>query len=127
MRLLTTLPDERSARRFEQFLLALPLPCSLEQTPNGWNLWIEREDDLDRARTELLQFQADPANPRYAAAAPQARALQKQQQEREQRLRENYIDYRTSSTPGLAQSFPVATYILIALCLLFAALTQLGS
>lgn len=126
MRLLGQMSDESSARRFSQYLISQEIPCILEQAGPVWQIWVDREDDMDLARQEYERYQASPRDQRYAAASQQVAAMEKESKARQARGRAQYIDYRTAGVPGMAQSAFPFTILLIAASVLFAALTQLG-
>jgi GlpG protein len=82
MRQLATLPHA-DARALADYLLTLKIDSQLEQQPDGWAVWIRDEDHLPRARQELEEFQRNPADPRYQAAAGTAGTLRKQKRREE--------------------------------------------
>jgi GlpG protein len=118
MRYLATLPQESAARRFGDYLLTLGIHHNLEPAGNGWDLWIQNEDDLERAQDEFRQFEQNPDEPRYHDAAGSAKHLRASAEKAAQKRRKNFVDVRTHwarrSAPG---GFPI-TLILIAVSVL---------
>src|SRR5205085_2056774 len=65
MRQVATLPDERQARRFADFLLTQGITTKLDPSDAGWVVWVHHEDKLGVAREEVERFLANTADPRY--------------------------------------------------------------
>jgi GlpG protein len=118
MRYLVTLPQEPAARKFGDYLLTLGIAHQLESGDGGWDLWIQNEDDLERAQNELSQFQKDPDDSRYGKAARSAGKIRADEEKAARKRRKNFIDVRTHWSGLTAQSgFPV-TIALICLSIL---------
>ena len=120
---------EAEARRLGDHLLAVGIDNHVERSSNGasWLVWIERDDDLERAKGELESFQRNPADERYgAAAAKEAARVRAEREAKQQRLARNYRDVRgawvirRSPMPG-----PV-TLAIIAFCAIVTISTRLG-
>jgi GlpG protein len=92
MRQLTTLKDEAAAQRFAAWLVTQKIEAHAEQDQDGWAIWVREEDHLPAAREQLAQFQAEPDHPRYKSAIQQAAALERQEQQRRERLQRNTIE-----------------------------------
>jgi GlpG protein len=96
MRQIGSLPDEASARTLADYLMTLGITTRLDQTPQGWVVWVHREEKVDQARAELAAFRENPADPRYEGVATAARALRKQAERAEKehlRNTHNVSDY----------------------------------
>src|SRR5262245_7773354 len=65
MRQVGTLPDVEKARAFAGYLASKSLETKLEQTPEGWAVWLFDEDRVPWAREEFQAFQADPTSERF--------------------------------------------------------------
>src|SRR4051812_47274313 len=122
MRLLHSMPDESDARRFGDYLAAVGVPNVIEEGSGGWAVWINDDDHLDRAKVELQRFTANPRDARYDIAGKVARAQRARDDKRQQKLRKNYVDVRTSWAKQ-SWTTPPVTLALIVLCLIVAALT----
>src|SRR5687768_13294697 len=69
MRQIGSINNDQDAERFSDYLLTQGIGNMVEEGAGGtWLVWVENDDHLDRGRTELAQFQANPADPRYEAA-----------------------------------------------------------
>ena len=101
MRQIGFIDEERDAARFGDYLLTNGIVSSIEEMQGGaWAVWIEDDDHLDRARAELDQFRANPADPRYDAAG-EAQVIRKRAEKAEQRRRQKFVDVRTRwAQPG---------------------------
>lgn len=60
MRRLTSLETQEKAEHFSQFLLAKGCECTIEQSEQGFDIWIVNEDMYDIAKAELDLFLQDP-------------------------------------------------------------------
>ncbi len=126
MRLLASISDQNDAERFGDYLLSQGIDNSVEQGSTGWDVWIHRDDHLDRARVELTAFTANPADQRFGAAQRTADRVRAQKARQEKKLRRNYVDVRTSWSLG-ASGPVLVTILLIIACGLVAAVTRLGA
>jgi GlpG protein len=126
MRQIGSIDSDQDAERFSDYLLTQGIGNMVEEGgPGGaWAVWVENDDHLDRGRSELERFRANPADPRYEAAG-HAEKIRKQSEKSEQRRRKQFVDVRTRwSQPGqLARPVTVA---LAALCVLAAVGTKLN-
>ncbi len=115
MRQLGTIPDERSATRFGDYLLTLGIETRLEQTPAGFVIWVFNEDRLPQARQELDTFLQQPDDPRYVSALREADQLRRETARKQAAARRNMIDARTIWTPmGTARRRPLTTALILA-------------
>lgn len=84
MRYLAQIEGKQRAEAFVAYLLTQSIATHIEGVPDNqqlWEIWIRDEDALGQARAELEHFLANPADPKYEAALPQARQIIKQKQE----------------------------------------------
>jgi GlpG protein len=117
--------SDADAERFSDYLLTQGIGNMVEEGQGGaWDVWVEDDDHLDRGRSELERFRANPAEPRYETAA-KAEKIRKQTEKVEQRRHKQHVDVRTRwSQPGqLARPVTVA---LAVLCVLVAIGTKLN-
>ncbi|MGE5607615.1 MAG: rhomboid family intramembrane serine protease, partial [Bacillota bacterium] len=115
MRMIGSLPEEQGARVFGDYLLTLGIDHVLDEGGEGWVIWIKDEDHLDRARGELAAYAQNPSDPKYRHAALEASAIRSRQARKEKRLRETYVDVRTSWARGVQGAHPL-TFVLVAVC-----------
>jgi hypothetical protein len=90
--------DPRPIRRpaFRDYLLAAGMKNHVEEGSNGWAVWVEDDDKLDAAKTELAAFLANPADGRYDAAVEQAEKIRVDEEKKQDRRRKQFRDMRTS-------------------------------
>ena len=96
MRELATLPSADAAQTLADYLLTLRIETKVERQPNGWAVWVRDEDQVARARQELDEFNRNPNDPRYSAAAREADALRRQKASAEKAYHR-----RSRYSPGL--------------------------
>lgn len=94
MRQAGAIANEADARRLSEYLLTIGVSTRVLRENDGWSVWVRDESQIDRAKDELAAFVANPADPKYAAAAPLARSIQKVERAREERARRNLVDMR---------------------------------
>lgn len=81
MRLIGHVNAEAAARTLGDYLYAQGIENRLEaDRDHGWAVWIYAEEDVERARALLAEFQADPEHPKFRAAVREAAALRKQRE-----------------------------------------------
>ena len=115
MRQIGTISNETDAVRFGDYLLALGMRNSVEESPsNGhWSVWVEDDDHLERARGELEGYLANPSDPRYEQTARQAEAMRAEEQRQAQRRRKLFVDVRTRWQQPRQWSVPVTLGLII--------------
>ena len=126
MRMIGSVADEAGARRLGDYLLSIGVDNHVEPMGPAWAVWVEKDDDLERARGEMSQFERNPTDERYAAAAREAGRVRAEREAKQQRLARNFRDVRGGwllrphAGPG-----PV-TLAIIAFCGIVAAATFVG-
>jgi GlpG protein len=68
MRLIGTLPNEQIACRFADYLLTHGVNVMVEEGTEQWTVWVENDDHVERAKSELERYRQNPDAPQYAAA-----------------------------------------------------------
>ena len=93
MRMIGHLANETSARTFSNYLYVLGIKNQVEAESDGtWALWIHSEEELDRARTLLRNYQVNPNDPEVQQAAAKAQELKAQADEENTAARKRYFD-----------------------------------
>jgi GlpG protein len=114
MRQIGTIPSESDAVRFSDYLLAHGMKNAVEESAaGGWFVWVEDDDHLERAGSELGAFLANPADPRYEQAAQHAEALRAEEERRAHRRRKMFVDVRTRWGQPRQWSVPVTLGLII--------------
>lgn len=128
MRYLVQIEGKLRAESFVAFLLTQSIATHIEEVSNkndAWDVWIREEDSLDTARSELQKFTANPEDPKYAAALPEARQIVKQQREAVRAATKNVrqVSYkRPVAMPG--GKIPPITLCLLVVCIAVSLLTK---
>ncbi len=123
MRLIGTVPSEVSASQFSDYLLTQKIDAHIEESSSGqWQVWIEHDDDLERATAELAAFMQSPGDRKYGSSSASAAKIRKLEQQAAERRRKNFRDVRTSTAfSGITQrATPIAIMMIAACVLLFA-------
>lgn len=116
MRQAGTISTKQDAERFANYLLTLGISSKVDPAGEAWAIWIHDENQLDRSRQELEQFEREPHDARYQAAEHAARLARREAAEKLRQARRNYVDMRNEwASPWRRR--PV-TVVLIAACLL---------
>jgi GlpG protein len=126
MRQIGSIPDPHAAERFGDYLLTLGIGNTVEESPSTgtWAVWVEHDDDLERAAGELSAFVANPADPRYAEAARQAKVVRAEEEKAAERRRKNFTDVRTRWSQPKQWNVPL-TLALIGISVVVAFITHL--
>jgi len=110
-----TIPTDNDAERFSDYLVTQQIGNMVEESAAGdWAVWVENDDHLDRAKSELHAFLQNPVDARYGVATRQAETIRKEQQKAKTKKRAQYVDVRTRWGQPSQWAAPV-TLILIAL------------
>src|SRR5436305_1241695 len=77
LREIGTLAREKDARVLADYLLTRNISTKLEPRAGAWAIWVHREERVPEARSVLVEFEKNPADPIYAAAAGSAQEIRK--------------------------------------------------
>ena len=95
MRLVGTIDEERHARIFADYLLAIEIRARVDTSDSRYEVWVYDEDHVSRGAEELAAFVQNPADPKYADARPAAAKRRADEERAEREYRKNVIDART--------------------------------
>lgn len=124
MRLIGTLASQDDALTFTDYLITIGMPAHVEQGRDGaWQVWIERDDDVEQGQLQLREYQANPNDPKYADVAAKASRIRKEAYAQAQKRRKNYTDVRTSWS-GVPRHPTTITMMILGLCIAFFVLQQ---
>jgi GlpG protein len=126
MRQLGTVPEQRNAQRFADFLLTKGIPLSVDPAPGGWAIWVRNEDHLDEARRHFAEFQAAPDAPIYRDAARSAEQLRAEEQRRAAAAQKNMVDVRRRWGRTRGASGARVTALLLGASIAVAVFSDLG-
>lgn len=125
MREIGSIGSAADGQRLADYLRTLGIRSRVEQRDHGATIWVYEEDQRERAASELAQFLSNPTDPRYDAAAREARRLEQEAQSAEKRYRRNMVDLRGRWSTGTARRGPV-TLALLAISVAVAVASSFG-
>lgn len=127
MRQLGVLEHETHALRFRDHLATLQITAHVDEASQGWAVWVEDDDHLDRARQELTAFEQQPDAPLYVNAPRKAETFRQQADKHSRKQRVNYKDVRTDwQRRNTARPGPVSI-IMMVLALAVGVTTGIGA
>jgi GlpG protein len=92
MRIIGHLPNEASALTFSDFLYVQGIHNQVEREHEGWAVWIHSEDELEKAKSLLDNYKANPNDPRFHKHARRASELKAQEIEEDRAAKEKTFD-----------------------------------
>lgn len=125
MRQIGTVAGEQEVKRFADHLVTCGIKTQIEHGAQGWAVWVFDEDRVADARRELAEFQQNPADARYAAAAAQAETLRTQAARRDASAKSNVVDMKSRWAEPANRNWPV-TFVLMAASIWVAVVTDRG-
>jgi GlpG protein len=111
-----SIPGDSDAERFSDYLVTQKIPNMVEQSAAGsaWDVWVDNDDDIDRAKREMSEFLKSTADAKYDAKDT-AEQIRKDEERKQKKRRAKFIDYRTQSSEH--PRVPAITIVLIILSL----------
>ena len=128
MRKIGSLRKEAEARRLRNMLYVRGVASQVEQGGDGWEVWVEQEDEVDAARELLRQFEAGEIDDEQEQAAIEAEKQRLREKIRDAAARANYVDVgdQWRSEGFLSRGLTPLTAALIVLSIAAAGITRLG-
>jgi len=121
-----SIDQEANAQKFCDYLLTQQIDAHAEEIDGGaWQIWVEHDDDVDPAITELKRFAINPNAPLYDGST-KAQKMRAEQEKAARKRREDFHDVRTKWAVPSAGAVPI-TLALIVICVLVGLATQFGS
>ena len=104
------------AERFSDYLLTQKIDNMVEESGsgNGWTVWVEHDDDVERGKTELERFLANRNDARYGSAPTAAAKIRQEQTKAKKKRRAKFVDVRTSWGQPKSWGVPVTLTLMIA-------------
>jgi GlpG protein len=112
MREVGTLSTRQDAERFTDYLVTLGVPSRVDPAPAGFSVWAIEENDVAKARQSLVEFLANPADPRYAAAHATAEGLRQRQVAERRKAQRNFVDLSQRWSGPLRRQVPLTMLII---------------
>jgi GlpG protein len=126
MRMIGQIITEANARTFGDYLQVQGIENVIEpDKDNSWAIWVNAEEEMERAKKFLAEYQAQPADAKYQNAGPAAREVR----ERKEKEQAAYAK-RMKRSPELFQpmavfAFGPLTIVLIAISIIVFAVCHL--
>ena len=110
------LNGEAQARNFRDFLLVQGIDNQIEPDKDGsWSIWVHSEEDLERAKSMLAQFRANPADAKFQNHSRAAEELREQKRQEQVNYEKRMKQRRHLFQPLAAYGFGPVTFVLIAI------------
>jgi rhomboid protease GlpG len=114
LREIGTVAGEKEARALADYLLTLNITTKLDPKPDGWAVWVHREERVPEARALLAEFEANPADPRFQTAAKTAKEIRKKAEKVEKDYSKRVKDFRERWEGAMYHRAPLAFGLIIA-------------
>src|SRR5258706_11185816 len=127
MRMIGRLSSEAGARVFSEYLYAQGIDNQVEPEQDGrWAVWIHAEEQIGGAEVLLKQYWDNPADPKYAGAAKDARDRRLRQQKEDDAARKRVHD-ASRLFPGGISGVGLLTAILIGISVTVSLVSGFGA
>jgi len=126
MRQIATIESVDHAERFQDFLIARGIKCSLEDGDDGCTLWIVDEDRVAEARAELVRFRQQPDDPRYANARAEANAVLQAEAAKRKAARRNVVNVSDRWRQPTAMNCPLTVGMIVVCIFVFVEMHLMG-
>ena len=83
MRQAGVIPDKARADQFADYLLTRGISTRLDQTSEGWIVWVHDEHMVEQSRQELQEFLANPDALQFQSVTNEATEIRTEQIKRE--------------------------------------------
>ena len=114
MREIGTLAQERDARTLADYLLTRNITTKLEPKAGAWAVWVHREDRVPEAKAVLADFEKNPADLRFEAAARTAKEIRKQSEKVEKSYQKRVKSLRDRWEGSMYVRAPLAFGLIVA-------------
>jgi GlpG protein len=105
---------ETKARTFSNYLYVEGIENQVEAEKDGaWALWIHSEEELERARAALAEYEANPDDPKFKSTARLAETLKERKQKEQAAYEKRVKERRHLFRPMAAYGFGPVTFALI--------------
>ncbi len=132
MRCLGQIDGRQAAESFVAYLLTREISThieSIDEASDRWEIWVRDEDELARAQTELVAFEANPEAPQYAEAISKATEILHEKEKARQQAARNVRRIQSSGRPSALGSGPLPplTLTLLVLSIAVSLLSSFGN
>ncbi len=129
MRRVGILQEEEQAKRFSEYLELQGIKNQIEETEEGWPVWVYDEDQVPKAREEFEEFQQNPDAEKFHVEVDLARRFREELSEQTRQLEKagrRRQQYQRRQELPFARRCPI-TFSLMAISIVVALMTNLGS
>ena len=119
MRQIGTLPKDLDPKALADYLLAMGMKTRIDDSPDGWHVWIYSEDHIQQARDEFESYLRQPDDPRYRSAISTAEAIRRNEKERQKEFQKNFRDSADVWGYPSFRRRPLSTILLAACVVIF--------
>lgn len=124
MRMIGSLNSAKHAERFAAYLLTEGINNQVEEEDGTWEVWIKDEDELNRSKSLLKQFNQNPDEKKYLDGVARANTIRREKERKAREYQKKVHVGHTSVTS--TQSTPL-TICLIIICGIVALMTNFGN
>ncbi len=116
MRMIGSIPEADDAERFCDYLVTQKIENMVEESAagNGWTVWVERDDDIERAKSELDHFLVNRTHAKYGHASTAAERIRDEQATAKKKKRARFVDVRTSWGEPKTWATPITLLLVLA-------------
>ena len=127
MRMIGHMENETGARMFSEYLYSQGIDNQVEPERDGrWAVWVHAEEQIAGAEALLRRYWQNPADPKYAGAAKDARARRLREQTENEAARKRFHD-ASKVFPGGIRGIGIVTAILVAISAAVSLLSGFGA
>jgi GlpG protein len=127
MRLIGHLTEQAAARTFADYLYVQGIENRLEhEKVDGWGIWVNSEDEIERAAVLLKDFRLNPKDPKYRTESKNAADLRAEEEKDQENYRKKIRSRRHLFQPLTPYGFGPLTFALIVASLAVFALSTFG-
>ena len=113
------LPTDSDPRVFGDYLLSLGIKSRIDESANGWAVWIRDEDQVAKGAEELKAYLDDPKAHRFVKAASDAKAIKQAEEKREREYRKNFRDVSDQWSGLQARRRPLTIFLIATAAVVF--------
>jgi GlpG protein len=115
MRMIGTIKGGDDAERFSDYLVTQNVANMVEESSSGdFSVWVEHDDDLDRAKGELDRFLKNPNDAKFEAAQDRAQKIRDAEQKKAKKKRAKFVDVRTNWSQPSEWVAPLTIALIVA-------------
>lgn len=128
MRRIGTLPTEREAHTFRDYLYLQTIEADVDPEDDGtFSIWVHDDHQVDSATRLMERFRANPLAAEFQKVSGDAGRERDRQQKEDERRRSSVIDRARMGYERTLFGGATLPYILIGICILVAIYSQLGA